>query len=159
MKWKAVASSTRWNDSIIMYMWGWKWNREKKMQPTVLENCVTGNPVRPYWLQCPWPGRWCYLPVGKNKGNLGNRLKLFICALKLMHLCIRNLYYFIVSYCVLVALVYFAYWTHITIPSEKHNYPHLKVRKGFRISVLHQIASCITPEMRFDHEPSIKMFT
>lgn len=57
---------------------------------------------------------------GENKGNLGKFFKLFLCTLKLMHLCIRNLYYFIVSYCVLVAVVYFPCWTHLTIPSEKN---------------------------------------
>lgn len=131
MKWKAAASYTRWNDPIIMYMWRWKWNPEKRNTLLYLTILCHWKSSQDMLTSFALAKKVMLLVREKIKGIWEN-VPSFSSVLWNSCTCVQEiLYYFIISYCVLVPSVYFPHWTHKTIPLlsllavEKRDWEHL----------------------------------
>ena len=114
MKWEAAASYNRWHDSVITYMWEWRWNPEKETPLGALENCVAlvGHAHFPL---LGWEDHAVH--VEEKKGPLGNDPSFSSYTLKNVHLCLRNV-------CVILLLLTLCwvlqYISHIEHTQQSH---------------------------------------
>lgn len=136
-------------------MWEWKWNPEREIQLAVLKNCISLE-VQLRHADFILFGQEDHATYWKKKKktsrNLRKWTKLFLVCSKTLTLVYNTLLFYF--FCFLVCAIHFPHWTPSAIPWEEHYYPHLQMRKRFRIYIdtLHQIAPCIAPEMRTEHE-------
>ena len=116
-------------------------SRERNTTCSSQELYVIGSSVETCWLPSLWLRRSRYLLEEKQQ-KFEKMIQALPCMLPNAHTCVQ--YTSVLFYCSLLCAMYFPHWTPSAIPWEEHYYPHLQMRKGFRIYIdtLHQIALC-----------------
>lgn len=116
-------------------------SRKRNTTCCTQELYVTGSLVETCWLPSLWSRRSRYLLEKKTiQQKFEKMIQAFPCMLWNSHTCIQNAS--VLFYSFLVCALYFPHWMPSAIPWEERYYPHLQMRKGFRIYIdtLRQIA-------------------